>query len=368
MSRKRILILAQTPPPFHGQAVMQSHLVAAQWNWCEKKHIRLNFSDAIEEVGKPAVFKLWRLLIVLSRLLAERFRGRIDVVFYPPSGPHRVPFLRDVVILLFTRLLAHKLILQFHAGGFDRLQWILSGFERRLAHKAYASADAALVLLPTLSTEVQWIQPKRIIVVPNGIEDNNTVVRIPDKHTVTTILYVGSLSRKKGILDALDACAILRGNGLAFHFRVVGEFVSPEMRDLALNRVSNLGLVDTVVFTGPKNGDEKWSEYRSADLFCFPSYEMENFPVVLLEAMQFGLPIVATRWRSIPDLVAEGENGLLFEPQKPDDLASKLQTLLVNQDLRTALGKRGREKYLSSYTLAGHLEKMEDAFKTVAAA
>lgn len=367
MSRKKILILAQTPPPFHGQAVMQSHLVAASWDWCEKKHIRLNFSDSIDEVGQPSLFKFWRLFKILCALVVERFRGSIDVLFYPPCGPHRIPFLRDVAILLIARPLSKKLILQFHAGGFDELRRILSRFELRLARRAYGSADAALVLLPSLAAEVDWILPKHVVVVPNGIEDINAGMKMPMLRSVPTILYVGSMSRRKGIFDAIDACALLRDSGLPFVFRAVGDFVSADVKSLAMERLRQLRLESRVEFVGQKSGEEKWNEYRSADLFCFPSYETENFPVVLLEAMQSQLPVVATRWRSIPDLITDGENGLLVEPQMPEELAAKLQVLLAKPELRATLGKRGREMFLLQYTLSAHLRTLEDAFKTVAA-
>lgn len=345
---------------------MQTHLVAASWDWCEKRHIRLNFSDSIDEVGKLSLLKFWRLFRIFSAIVAERFRGPIDVLFYPPCGPHRIPFLRDVAILLLARLFSKKLILQFHAGGFDELQLMLSGVELKLARKAYGSVDAALVLLPSLTAEVNWVLPRRVVVVPNGIEDRNVKANLPAVHPIPIILYVGSISVKKGILDAIEACAILRDKGTSFLFRAVGSFVSSDVKSLAMKRLHQLNLQNNVEFVGQKSGEEKWNEYRSADVFCFPSYETENFPVVLLEAMQSQLPVVATRWRSIPDLITDGENGFLVEPNKPEDLAVKFQILLADEGLRAAFGKRGRDRFLSHYTLEKHLGALEDVFKTVA--
>lgn len=366
MSLKKILILAQTPPPFHGQAVMQSHLVTATWDWCEKKHIRLNFSDSIEQVGLLTFSKLFRLARIVGRVVVERLHKPIDVLFYPPCGPHRIPFLRDVAILLLVRPLSKRLVLQFHAGGFDQLQNLLTGVELWLARMAYANADAAVVLLPSLAAEVQWVTPRRLVVVPNGIEDQLGNIQRPSEKSTPVILYVGSVSERKGVLDAIEACGMLREQDVHYIFRIVGSFVSTEMRSRALERVRQLKLEDRIVFAGEKRGEEKWEEYRSADVFCFPSRDTENFPVVLLEAMQCKLPIVATRWRAIPELVRDGENGLLVPVEDPRALADALSQLLASAPLRARLGETGREHYLKSYTLSHHLQSLQNVLYDLA--
>jgi len=69
--------------------------------------------------------------------------------------------------------------------------------------------------------------------------------------------------------------------------------------------------------------------------FCFPTFfESETFGVVLLEAMQFSLPIVATRWRGIPSIITDGDNGFLVDPKDPIGLSEKLETLLRDPAMR----------------------------------
>ncbi len=365
---KKILILAQVPPPHHGQAVMQSHLVSASWSWCAKKHIPLNFSSAIEDVGKFKLSKLFTLLRVVVAVLLERAKGPIDLLFFPPSGPHRIPFWRDVIILLLTRKAARKILFQFHAGGFDQLPSLLSGVERWLASRAYGHADTAIVLLPGLAREVAWISPKRVVIVPNGIEDRCGVPVSRQDVGVVTILFVGTVSGKKGVLDLLYASQILQEEGRKFRVRIVGGFSSMVFQQEATALREKLRLQSIVEFTGEKHGEEKWEEYRGADVFCFPSVETENVPVVLLEAMQAALPVVASRWRSIPDLVIHGENGLLYAAADPRDLAAQLRTLLEDARMRVSLGKNGRVRYEQMYSLNVHLAGMEKAFRETAGA
>ena len=98
----KILILAQTPPPYHGQAVMQKYLVDAKWDWCEKKHIRLTYSSKINEVGKFKLSKIFELVRIVLEVWSERLKGKIDLIYYSPSGPNRIPFYRDVVTLFLS--------------------------------------------------------------------------------------------------------------------------------------------------------------------------------------------------------------------------------------------------------------------------
>ena len=127
----KILILAQIPPPFHGQAIMQKYLVDAKWEWCEKIHIPLNYSNSISEIGIFRIKKIFRLFSIISKVWNERLRGKIDLIYYPPAGPHRIPIYRDIITLFFIRKCSKKIIFHFHAGG-------LNEFFQKLSEEAFA--------------------------------------------------------------------------------------------------------------------------------------------------------------------------------------------------------------------------------------
>ncbi|MFN0158301.1 MAG: glycosyltransferase family 4 protein [Bacteroidota bacterium] len=364
---KNILLLAQTPPPFHGQAVMQAYLVNATWDWCEKRHIRLAYSESIDDVGRFSLLKVLRLFRVVLDVWRQRLNGPIDVLYYPPAGPQRVPFYRDILTLLLVRWCAKRLVLHFHAGAFDQLQQMISPLLRRIAVYVYGRADTAIVLLPSLQNEVQWIVPKRIEVVPNGIEDVSSRVSRQAATGIPRILFVGAISEAKGIFDALAACRILRDQGEVFLFTVVGDFANDTVRIRVHDFVRNQELDGHVVFAGVRSGNDKWQEYADADIFCFPSYETEGQPVVLIEAMQFSLPIVATRWRALPDIVRDGEEGILVPLREPLALSEALGRLLSDGQLRKRLGFAGRNRFVTDFHLQKHLHGLERVFHTVAA-
>ncbi len=345
---------------------MQGYLVDAAWSWCGKKHIRLAYSETIGDVGRFSLRKVLHLFSVVLAVWRERVNSPIDILYYPPAGPHRIPFYRDLLTLVLIRWCARRLVLHFHAGGFDQLEHMISPWMRRMAIRAYGNSDAAVVLLPSLRNEVNWISPKRIEVVPNGIEDASRLVTRQVGSGVPRILSVGSMSEAKGIFVTLEACRILREQGSEFVFVAIGDFVDETTRTKVTAVIRESGLDSCVVLAGTKSSNEKWQEYANADVFCFPSYETEGQPVVLLEAMQFSLAIVATRWRAIPDLIEDGKEGILIPPEDPVALAEKLKVLLSSPDTRRQMGSTARKKFLAEFTLEEHLNKMERVFHSAA--
>ena len=117
------------------------------------------------------------------------------------------------------------------------------------------------------------------------------------------ILFVAILREPKGLISLIEACALLQLRGSPFELAVAGDFESPEFATQARHRIAELGVSAHVRFLGVIQGDAKSEAFAWADVFCLPTYhESETFPTVLLEAMSFGLPVVATRWAAFRKL------------------------------------------------------------------
>jgi glycosyltransferase involved in cell wall biosynthesis len=150
-----------------------------------------------------------------------------------------------------------------------------------------------------------------------------------------TILCVAHLYPRKNVGALLEAMALLPPPSV---LRVVG--TGPE-RERLERRARELGLEGRVAFLGHVAFDLLAAEYRRADVFCLPSRQ-EGFGIVFLEAMAAGLPIVAARAAAVPDVVSDGENGVLVSPDSPAELAVVLGRLLSDADERRRLGEAGR--------------------------
>ncbi len=118
---------------------------------------------------------------------------------------------------------------------------------------------------------------------------------------------------------------------------------------------------------GPKYGEEKSRLFLQADIFCFPTYyPPEAFPLVLLEAMQFGKPVVSTYEGAIPEIVDEGVTGFLVPPKDFHALSEKLEILIADSELRERMGKAGRMKFFEKYTVDIFERNLLKVFEEVA--
>ncbi len=159
------------------------------------------------------------------------------------------------------------------------------------------------------------------------------------------ILYIGRLVPQKGQAVLLEALALLAQRGQIVDVTVAGE---GRWRPVLERLAEQLGVASRVSFTGAVGQDEIRALYESATIFCLPSFA-EGVPGVLMEAMAMTRPVVATRITGIPELIEDGNTGLLVTPGRPDELAEALERLLTDAELRHELGARAREKVLSDF-------------------
>lgn len=365
---KKIVVVAQTPPPFHGQAIMQQYIVDAPWKWCEKVHVRMDYSDSINQVGHFQLSKISKLFKIISLIRKAGKKAPIDLLYYPPAGPQRVPLYRDVITLFFARYYARKIVLHFHAGGLCELVERLTWPEKKLVRAAFKNVDSAIVLLPWLKKELDWFSPQNAFVIPNGIADmaaGDRPIEARENVLMKRILFVGNLKDEKGIFVLLKAAAKLKHLPESFQIRIMGEAHSTAVQQAVEQFIKDHALNEKVVLLGSLTGDKKWAEFGQAHIFCLPTFATEAMPVSILEAMMFSLPVISTRWRGIPDMITEGEEGLLVPIHDENALADGLHKLVVDQELASSMGQKGRQRFLSFYHIEKHLAAMETAFRDI---
>ena len=362
--RLPIVIVGQTPPPYHGQGIMIQYLVEGSYRALEVTHVRMDFSKSLRDIGRLSLNKFTELFGLVKRVWAAKRTTNARILYYPPGSPNLVPVLRDIIFLLSVRWMFSRTVFHFHAGGLGEYLKSLPFPLRQFAISAYCKPDLALVLAGRLAEDVEIISPRKTCVLPNGIPDVFASRQDPASSTQNdpSILFMGMLSKAKGVADLLKACALLKERGRHFQCLLAGSPSSDEeYRDLQ-NLVDSEGLSTIVHFTGPVVGEEKWNLFATSDIFCFPSfYASEAFPVVLLEAMMFSLPVVSSRWRAIPEIVDESTTGFLVEPHDVSELAEKLDLLISDKVLRARLGKNGRQRYIDQFRVECYRHSFESA-------
>lgn len=202
---------------------------------------------------------------------------------------------------------------------------------------------------------------EKLAVVQNGVP---VVENLPQREAPSQKWTIGTMALfrpRKGTEVLLEALAELRSRGCDVHLRAVGPFETPEYKTEIMYQVNKLGLEESITWTGFKKDINQ--QLAQMDLFVLPSLYGEGLPMVVLESMACGVPVVASRVEGIPEAIRDGVDGLIFEPGSASDLADKLQSLIEAknrwQPMRDSALQRQREQ-LSDVSMARKVAAVYD--------
>ena len=356
MSKPRILFLMHMPPPVHGAAVMggivrESEALRERF---ECRYINYSVSRSMDEIDRFSWKKIFVTAGLLFRIFREVIRFRPEIAYVTPSF-RSCSFRKDELVVRFLKRRGCRVVLHLHNKGVSALAEH-PGFDRRF--RSFFQGVRVILLSERLYSDIsRYVARKDIRLCPNGIDSILDDIPIRDGAGVPTMLFLSNVFGSKGAGDLLDACRILSGRGVPFFCRFVG-CISPGFHVASFERmVKERGLDGKVGFSGPLYGESKTKAYREADVFVHPTRE-DCFPLVILEAMSAGLPVVASEEGGIPDEVLDGDTGFLSRPGDAADLASCLEKLLTNPPLRMKMGKEGRQRFDSLFRKTGFEDRL----------
>jgi glycosyltransferase involved in cell wall biosynthesis len=194
-----------------------------------------------------------------------------------------------------------------------------------------------------------------------GVEESFLKVPIVrKKEKKSTLLFVGRIGdrkNQKGLDVLLESMpSILKEKDVSL--RIVG----PGRIESYASTAKKLALSEKIRFLGFMRHEDLFREYSAADMFVFPS-RRESFGLVLAEAMALGLPIVSTLSGAIPEVVQDGENGILVPPDNPEELAKAVISLLDSPDKMDEMSRKGRERVELDFTWKKAAERVLNCYK-----
>lgn len=363
MTPMRILVVGQTPPPYGGQTVMVQLFLEGTYQGIELIHTQTNFSKELKSTGKFKLVKVWEMFRVIASIYWARLKWRPDVLYYPPSGPSFIAVMRDIVVVGMSRRLFKKTVFHMHAGGISEYASQMNPLLYWIFRCALARPDLVIRTSRMAAEDGKGLGGRAEVVVANGIPDaaGDSIQRSKRTGELVSILLVALLREDKGVLVAIEAVQQLIRDGMNVELTCIGEWDSHDIKTRA-DSIIDPKYTFRFKFPGVQVGSEKWKYYRRADIFLFPSYfHSETFGIVLLEAMCFSLPIVATRWRGIPEVVDENSCAILCDPRDIDGCRTALAALVSDSSLRETMGRKSRERYLGHFTIEIHRKALERA-------
>lgn len=317
------------------QAVKNSVLINES---LDMRWVNLSTSRSVEEVGTFSMIKCLRILSLYIRTAWMLVSWRPHLC-YLATTCHGMGFLKDAPVVLLARSLCSRVVIHHHNKGMrNDPRWL-----KLLQRWVYKNSRLILLSERLFEDVASVVERHQVEICPNGIELARDF-RGQVVASSSDILFIGHLLPSKGIYVLLDALKMLKDEGLEVHCRVVGGENAAFVKV-----VEKAGLSDSVEILGFKEGGEKDQLFREAAIVVLPTLD-DCFPLVLLEAMREGKPVVSTRVGGIEDIVEDGVTGLLVEAGDARALAAALRRLLDNPLEAQQMGATGRRRFEDCFT------------------
>jgi glycosyltransferase involved in cell wall biosynthesis len=373
-----------------GGDVRRKNRPAATVPGIECYHVNARFSRGLEDIGEFQGTKIMLILWFCMQAIWLRFRYGVKNFYYVPAPGKRIALYRDWLVMLLCRPFFKHIILHWHAAGLSKwLETETNIGSRTTTYRLFRPVDLSIVLSRYNYADAEKLMSTNIQVVNNGIPDpcpdfEATILPLrrerfavrkkvfagedPGRPIFVNILFLAHCTREKGIFAAADA--VLRANRqlaarkLPMQLKLVtaGNFVTDEEKAEFDRLRRDPEFASVIEHLGFVSGTQKEQLLRAADLFLFPTrYLGENQPVNLIEAMAFGLPIVTTRWRSLPEMLPADYSGLVND-QNPDEIAATILKVLAERS-----GELVHRHFTGRFTIQHHLTDLAAALRSVEA-
>lgn len=265
------------------------------------------------------------------------------------KGGYRCLHVHTPRTVLLGRLAAKKLecplVYHVHSPvGRDSNKGLRNWVNSTLEKWSLKGVDRMLCVSTSLAGYMEELghSPELLSVVCNGVPVLEELPPRQDPEQPWTIGTMALFRPRKGTEVLLRAIALLKEQGVSVNLRAVGPFETPEYQAEVYALVDELGIGDRIEWTGFQQDVNE--QLQKMDVFVLPSLYGEGLPMVVLEAMANGVPVVASCVEGIPEAVRHQTDGLIFEPNEPADLAEKLSQIVGNVSLWRKFGKNSLER------------------------
>lgn len=359
MRSRDVLLVLRTPPPYGGGEMVGRQLERsfagryALLTFRRPRHARAKqgrISPANVTFGVRFILRTW------LRLLTQRPR-----VLYVDIPKDARSFLRNSAILVAALVLRVRVVGDLAGADFQFLQ--RRGAVARYGRVVLGRLYAIRVLGSQIAETLRAHGLENTVVVSNGIDEPPGAGGLRVLDDAPSFLYVGKLAEAKGVLTLLDFLGLYDAGRL----ELVGEWESPAFEQTVRERIAREGLAERVRVHGLLVDGAKWDVFRSAHLLVHPTH-WDGQPVTILEALAFGLPVVATRVGAIPDTIRPGIDGYLMADGGAAELAAGVRAITADAETYAAYSSRARVSFLERFTASRFAEEMAALFDGAAQA
>jgi glycosyltransferase involved in cell wall biosynthesis len=365
--KTNILLIGSIPPPYYGVSIINKTILDSLFSdHFNIKHFDISHHKqlyAVERINFRNIFITLRQIITLPSFISQ-FQPQI--IYLPICQTIRGLF-RDMLFIIIARFFHAKVLIHLHGSYLGELYDKANILGKYIIKLICNNILRVIVLDDSLINILKGLIPNnKIRVIQNGIPDlfpDNKYNRSMNKHV--QILYLSALARVKGYNDLVNAIPMVINKEKDIKIVCAGyEWGNTKDAENTKKFIAYNGLLPYIEHMPPIFGIEKNNLFMTSDIFVLPSYK-EGQPLVILDAMSAGLPIIATDVGAIKSMVVDGENGFIVDLGNPKQIANKILFLIENPKIRAQMGKKSRERYLKYYTKEKFINGMQHVFEEV---
>lgn len=258
-------------------------------------------------------------------------------------------YVRKSLFIRTAKLAGKKIVIHQHGGDFEGYYGSLSPKGKESVKKVLSMGDAFVTLTPVGKVFFgNIVNPVKIIILPNA-------VRIPEavskEYGQKKLLFLGRICKEKGIGELLHVMPRLKQQ-----FPDVMLYLGGIWEDEKLKKQVE-ACSDCVTYIGWISGKDKEKYLTDCDIFVLPTY-FEGQPVSVLEAMAYSCAIAASEVGGIPQMITQGQTGILMQPKDENSLQDALTKLLANPELCKQLGENAREKIQKEFSIEESMKRL----------
>lgn len=372
LMKQKLILVGPLPPPRHGQSMSFEMLVKELSKQSEVKVV--DIADRRNGISNSFLGRVKRITSYVLPLISYLiFVRSSDARVYLTISQSRYGFFRDFIFIRLAALFSCKMVVHLKGGNYHNFYKGENAFVQWLIRTTLMKTERILVLGKNL-VHMYDFEPRlqdRLFVVENGLPFDSPGSK-PKKLTspVFRLLFLSNLIETKGYLDILEAVNFLIRDGVRVEAHFAGDFLCNNDDQIvtsvedAKNRfwgiVSKYNLTDSVKYHGVVFGEKKVSLLKNSDAFILPTkYNNEGQPVSIIEALAFGLPIISTNYRAIPDMLIDGETGCFVEHGSANSIVEAVKKL-VNPDIYSEISENCIELYLKKFTREAHIKRIRN--------
>jgi len=347
--KKKILLILQYPPPNHGASFVGKMIKDSDFINSEfiTHYVNSNLSNSTKLIGKFSFKKILVYTNIVTKVLYQLLFFKPDICYFSITSK-TTGFFKDFFIGMLVKLFSSKVVFHFHNKGISTVENI---FYYDFCYKVLFKNTKAIILSERLYFDVKkYFKRDDVYICPNGIP---FFIDIPmnSPKSINSIkirlLFLSNLFKTKGVKTLLKACKILDKKKFAYSCDFIGDEGDISKTDFE-KIVNDLNLNHSVNYHGKKYGIEKNLFFINADIFIHPTSE-DCFPIVLLEALKFSLPIISTNVGAIQDIVIDNYNGYVLKNIDSISLAKSIISLSLNPKLIDQMGCNSNKLFKEKY-------------------